>query len=512
MAEPVKLERRTVAGFTSATVAAIAVPVAGRANALAGVGVALACLVATPWIARVLPAALDGAFRRRRMTSLLWIVLAITAVLQMGRLSAFMADASREWGATVPDPSATHHACLSAYVYAADLARRGVDNLYDASWYPIFDPPGPTCRIVESRIQGIGPWASDAYQYPPPFLLLPRAAIALTSSFDAIRAWWFAIQALLFVAAALWVARWIGGREGLVLGLLIPAVLGSIEPMINFQFGQFHAVAMMLACGGMIAFEEKRASLGGGLLAAAILSKLFPAVLLIVLVARRQWRALAWTAVFGAAFTLAGFVVLGPKPYAAFFGYQLPRLASGAAFAFTHLGRNAAFLASRNFSIEGVGEKLRLLGAPDAAISLAHALPWIYTILLVLLAALTARGPRTRVRLLVVSLALLNLAALRSPLAPSFYVLAPVLWVLALLATQVNGRKWLVAALVPAWVVVVGTPPLPDRVDLIVGLVCQGFAIALLVTVIGWRSGASRTAEAMSRAAPSADPLFQESR
>jgi hypothetical protein len=57
--------------------------------------------------------------------------------------------------------------------YAADLSRRNADNLYDASHYPIFDPPGPTCRLVPTAVQGLTRWIADAYEYPPPFLLLP---------------------------------------------------------------------------------------------------------------------------------------------------------------------------------------------------------------------------------------------------------------------------------------------------------------------------------------------------
>jgi hypothetical protein len=489
------MERWTVAGFASATAAAIATPVAARTNTWVGVGVTLACAASLPWIARALPASLDGAFGRRRVASLLWVLLATVGVLQMGRLSAFMADASREWGATVPDPLATHHQCMSAYVYAADLSARGARNLYDAGWYPMFDPPGPTCRLVATPVQGLSRWVADPYEYPPPFLVLPRAALALTHSYDAIRAWWFVLQALGFVAGALMLAAWIGGREGVVFGMLIPALLASLETMFNFQFGQFHVVAILLAGGAMGAFHERRHALGGALLAVAIWSKLFPAVLLVVLLARREWRALGWTAAFGVVFALVGLAVLGPDPYRAFIAYQLPRLASGAAFEFTHNGAHEVFLISRNFSIAGLGAKLRVLGAPDAWISAVGIAPWIYLVGLLALAWFTARARRTRVGQLILWFSLLNLAALRSPIAPSAYVLAPVLWVLALLATEIRGRRALVAALAAGWIVVVGPPPLPDRADLIVGLACQAVVIALSVGAVWW----PRPPEAMSQ-------------
>jgi hypothetical protein len=416
----------------------------------------------------------------------LWALLATVGVLQIGRLSAVMADASQEWGAVVPDPLATHHQCMSAYVYAADLSARGARNLYQASWYPMFDPPGPACRLVATPVEGLSRWVSDPYEYPPPFLVMPRAALALTHSYDAIRAWWFVLQALGVVAGALILASWIGGREGVVFGMLIPALLASLPTMFNFQFGQFHLVAVLLACGAMAAIHDRRHAVGGALLAAAIWSKLFPAVLLLVLLARRDWRSVAWTAVFGVALALVGLVVLGPDPYRAFFAYQLPRIVSGEAFAFTHNGAHEVFLISRNFSVAGIGAKLGALGAPGGWIAVVAVVPWLYTVGLLALAWRAARTGHARVEGLLVWLSLLNLAALRSPVAPSSYVLAPVLWVLALLATRVHGRRTLVAGLVAAWIVVVGPPPLPDRADLVVGLACQAGVFALSAVVAWW--------------------------
>jgi hypothetical protein len=475
-------ERWTVATLGAATVAAIVAPVAGRAHPWVGGLIALACLAIAPWAARALPDSLDGVVRRRPVVSVLWVVLAVIGVAQMGRLSVFMSDARQEWGATVPDPLSAHHQCMSAYVYAADLSRRNADNLYDANHYPIFDPPGPTCRLVPTAIKGLTPWIADAYEYPPPFLLLPRGALALTSSFDTIRAWWFVIQALVLIAAGLSLARWIGGTAGLTIGLLIPVVLASLETMFNFQFGQFHGMAMILAVGAMASFHGRRLAWGGALLAAAILAKIFPAILLVLLAARREWRALGWTAAFAVIYALAGLVAFGPKPYVAFVSYQLPRLVSGAAFRFTHLGQHETFLISRNFSVAALGEKLLLLGAPHAAIAAVGAVPWIFSLGLLVLVAWLARGERSRLAHAVVWVGLLDLAALRSPEAPSAYVLAPVLWLLVLLAPQVRGRRGIAAALVVAWVLVVGPPPLPDRVDLIVGLILQSFAVALCVS------------------------------
>jgi len=75
----------------------------------------------------------------------------------------------------------------------------------------------------------------------------------------------------------------------------------------------------------------------------------------------------------------------------------------------------------------------------------------------------------------------------------------------------VNGRRWLAAGVVLAWIVIVGAPPLPDRVDLIVGLACQAFAIALNLAVLLWPARATQPAHAPVMA-PALGPLLRETR
>ena len=51
--------------------------------------------------------------------------------------------------------------------------------------------------------------------------------------------------------------------------------------------------------------------------------------------------------------------------------------------------------------------------------------------------------------------------------APSAYVTVPALWLVALLSGRRDPRWW-PAAMVAGWMLIVGTPPLPDRLDLII--------------------------------------------
>jgi alpha-1,2-mannosyltransferase len=263
----------------SAVAAAITTPVVVSLNVWAGASTAVLCFVPMRWIAPRMTEMLSGARQRRPVLSVAWLVLVLLAVVQMTRLSGFMVDSSRLWGSTTPDPATANHQCLAAYVHAADLCRRGESNVYDERWYPAFTTPLYTePRGVSSPVAGLGRWVVDPYEYPPPFLLLPRAALAITDSFEHIRTGWFVIQALCLVVGGLLLVRWIGGREGLVTGLLLPAILASIPTMLNFQFGQFHAMAVMLALAAMVAFDRRRFAAGGALLSFAILSKIFPGV------------------------------------------------------------------------------------------------------------------------------------------------------------------------------------------------------------------------------------------
>jgi alpha-1,2-mannosyltransferase len=486
------LEQLAVACATTAMAGAILVPVGAHINLWIGALIVVLCFAPVRSIAQQVPEMLAGARRRRPVVSALWCVLVLVSVIQMARLSAFMVDSSRIWGSTVPDPVAADHQCLAAYVHAADLCRRGERNVYDERWYPAFTTPlYAKFQGVASPVEGLGRWVEDPYEYPPPFLLLPRAALAITNSFEHIRTSWFVIQALSLLMSGVLLARWIGGREGVVAGLLIPAIFASIPTMLNFQFGQFHAMAVMLALAGMVAFDHERRALGGALLSLAVLSKIFPGVLLVWTAAQRRWRDIGWTLGIGALFVVVAVLVLGPEPFLAFISYQLPRMVSGAAFSFSERADIPAFIVSRNFSVYAVVAKLRLLGVAGLGVTMAQAMTWIYTALLLWL-AWRAHVERSDKRLQVlIWLGLLNLAALRSPVAPSAYVTGPMLWLLALLAPEVKGRYPRAIALVVGWVLIMGPPPLPDRADLLVGLAGQALALALGVWVLARPQGTS---------------------
>jgi hypothetical protein len=474
-----------VAAAAAASVAAVAVPVAAHASAPLGVLAAIACFLPLPWAARRLPESLRGGLRRHPFLCVLWLMVTALALVQLGLLSAFMADESREWGSATSDRFTMRHQCLSAYVHAADLARRGEPNLYHERWYPAYSlKPGERSEGGESPVEGLGPSLQDPYEYPPQFLLLPRAALALTNSFAAIRAAWFVVQGLGLLLAAALLAIWAGGREGTLAALLIPVLLASIPTLLDLQFGQFHVTAFLLSLGALVAFEKRRPALGGAALAFAILSKIFPGLILMLLLARRRWRDIGWTLAFAAAFTALSLAVTGWSPFAAFVSYQLPRIVSGEAFSFAEREGLPVFLISSNYSVYGLFPKLRILGVPGMTRAVAVTASWAYMGMLAWLAWRAGRPARTRLEAAQVWLALLSLASLRSPVAPAAYVVVPSLWLLTLLAGEVKGRKALAAAFVVAWLLIMGPPPLPDRWDLYIGLAGQGLLVAVSLFVL----------------------------
>jgi hypothetical protein len=449
-------------------------PVAGALAVLLAAGVA--------WqLWRWVPDSISGVLSRRPVVSVLWTLGALLALLQIGRLSAFTANPERLWGSAVPDPAAANHACISAYVVAADLSRRGTENLYDERYYPAF--AGDAARLLApASIHGLSRWMEDPYEYPPPFLLLPRAALALTDDFPVIRAAWFVLQALGLIVVAAWLARWIGGRDGDLALLLIPVLLASLPTLLALQFGQFHVATLLLSVAALIFFERRRAATGGALLGVAIVCKLFPAFLLVFLLARRRWREVGWTVGAGAVFSLVGLALLGWAPFQAFLGYQLPRIQSGEAFAFYE--KAAEFIISRNFGIPGLSTKLALLGVPGMTRGVGAVLGWIYTLVLFALAWIAGLRHPERLTDARIWLGLLSLAALRSPLAPSAYVTVSMLWLLTISAGEIRGRPARAVTFVVVWLVIMGPPPLEGAPEFAVGFLGQLAGIAVSVRAV----------------------------
>lgn len=278
-------------------------------------------------VALALPSTIDGQIGRHPWRTVAWSLLALLAIAQTARLASHEANPEVSWWVTSANPAWAGHLCMSAYVYAADLHNQGETNIYDADYPPDDSIAGrhPTVENLKGHIE-------CGFQYPPPFLLLPWAALQVTNDFYVIRPIWLALQGLGFLAVATSLCLWVGGPRGRLALWLLPAVWVAVPTLQTFQFGQFHLCAFALAAAGMLAFETRRIGLGGALLGAAVVTKIYPGVLVLLLASQRRWRELGVTLIWMAAFGVLGLAILGSAPFQAFLNHQLPGILDGSVF------------------------------------------------------------------------------------------------------------------------------------------------------------------------------------
>ncbi len=481
----------TVVGVAATLVALVLHGVSGAA--LVPVIVALTQAVVITEISRRLPVRLD-ATRGRGVRIAAWGGLAVLAVAQMARLSTFMADPEADFWITTGDPFWAKHQCMSAYVYAADLHRQGEENVYHAEHYPGLTreaEPHPTVAHLDGFVE-------DPFQYPPPFLLLPALGLQLTNDFLVIRTVWFALSVALFIGVGVALARWIGGDVGRRAMLLLPLIALAPATQFNFQYGQFHFAAILLAVAGMLAFARRRTVGGGALLAAAIAAKLFPALLLVPLAMRRQWKALGATAAFTALYAGVTWLALGSQPFVAFAEYHWPRLSSGEAFAFAEAWPEVEFaLATANQSPQGIVQKLAVLGVevPEAGRKILTA---GFSLLILAMAIVAGRRSGSPLRSAQIWIALLAMASLRSPGAWGDYVPVSALWLLTLLTGELASGRVPRIALGLCWGLlfvlpgVLPTPVLPPP------------AVSIPLSIVGFAAMLGLSAWVTARRAPSA--------
>lgn len=434
-----------------------------------------------------LPSSIDISLRRHKVRSLLWAILGILLVVQTGRLGTYMSDPSVDWWLTTRNEWWAKHMCMPAYIQAADYNQQGEANIYDERHYPAIIRNAN----LHLTVQQMDAFVGDPYQYPPQFLLAPSAALWLTNDFLTMRTVWYSLQVLGFVLIAVLLAWWVRYEAGWSPMLLIPLVWISVPAMQCFQFGQFHLATILLAVAGMLAFEHKRQPLGGLLLAAAILSKLFPAILLVPMIVQRRWKDLAWTALFGIAITLLALLILGPKPFSAFTDYQIPRLAGGGAFAaFTKEWPELRDLVTANIvSLYGVVFKLRELGVGGMSDELAIWVMRIYTVIVLIIALAAGRFRYNRLHAAITWFALLNLASLQTSLAWGDYFTVGTIWLLSLLSSQTLQKSWNRVLIGACWIFTtlnLGIVPMPELPPKAVMMIVTSIGAVLLFVLNAW--------------------------
>ena len=257
-------------------------------------------------------------------------LFAIGAPLLVGQLlfaAAFMIDPNlAHWEVRPWTPQRSAHSCVSSYWVACDHIRTAPD-IYAEEIYsvPQADPRAP--RVPRP----IGPLAIDQYEYPPSFLALPRLIAAVSGDFWGFRRIWFALNLAVIVAGLVIVAARFDRALGTYARWLTPFGLLAPAMVITLVMGNVQLAIIAASMLAMVLFERGRHAAGGALLAYAIVSKLYPGLLLLYLLLRRDWRAVAWTAVFSIAIVAVTIADFGVSPYVAFLTH-LPKLLGGEAF------------------------------------------------------------------------------------------------------------------------------------------------------------------------------------
>lgn len=366
-------------------------------------------------LASLLPAALDG-LRRERQLSTAWLLVALLALIQTARLSAFMVDPAAHHHSIFPDdPWLVRHCCLTAYTESARLAAEGEPNIYREALY--------AGRQVEM-------FDVDLYQYPPTFLLLPMVMRALAGGdFLAVRAIWFSASVLTLMAAVGLVAFRLEPAGRLRMIGMAPLLWCSMPVFVGLQMSNLQILVFATSVLALFLFSF-RTPAGAVALAASMVAKIFPGMLFIYLIARRKWREVAWTTAAGIVLTVLAFAVVGPAPFQSFLEHHLPRLSSGEAFARPF---SREFAVARNMTPFGIPLKLAALGVPGMTLAVGRVVSMAYLAAIVALAIRAGRRqPRSGTEASSVWLSLVCLGTLASPFAPGDYVLVGVVWLVCL--------------------------------------------------------------------------------
>lgn len=487
--------RRAVASLWAATtmpylVLAVWVPLARATGLFAKVPIpALVVLsmmagpvlvAAMPRLAAPLPEILDRWFDpEHRKLAALWAAGALLGLTLIGRMAVFLGDPSYITCSVVPDdPFLLHHSCLTAYIHGAILSTDPSANIYDVAFVssvPLAPLP-PTAA-------NFAPFHLDAYGYPPPFLLLPRVLLLLTTDFMSLRILFSAGTLVLLLFACAAAAKTLGGVAERRIWLLTPLLVANPLVLLILQVGQFHLSAVSLCLLCWVALERQNHAPAGALLALATLAKIFPGLLGVVLLMQRRWRAVVFTILSASIICALSVAVLGTKVWVDFLVYHMPKVQSGEAFRFmAESNQNIEF----NMAFFGIPFKLRALGLEGWGWGQTRAFGNVYTVLLLALAVLAGRnkgGPQHR---LTVWLALVMLGSLQSPYAAAF-VLVTVSLLLLVLVAEVRSRRG-VAAFVGTWVLFSIFPPgIDTKVAIAISLVRMAALYAFLIWAVSRR-------------------------
>jgi alpha-1,2-mannosyltransferase len=449
------------------------------AVALLGVIAGSVLVAALPRLCALLPESLDRWLApENRKLAALWAAGGLLALVGAVRMAVFLADATQVGCSFSPaEPFLVRHSCLTAYVHGAILSKVPGANVYDVAF--VKDSPDLSLPLPPTAAH-FAPFTLDAYGYPPPFLLLPRALLLLTTDFFSLRMVFSAASLALLLFACASAARTLGGVAERRLWLLTPLFVAHPLVLVTLQVGNFHLAAVAICLLTWVALERRRDGLAGALLAAATLAKIFPGLLGVLLLVQRRWRATAFTVLAATGLVALSVAVLGTQVWRDFLFYHLPRVQSGEALRFlAGSPREIAF----NIAPFGIPFKLGALGLDGWGWDQARRFGDAYTGLCLVLGVLAGRNQGSPRHRLSVWLGVVLLASLRSPYAAPF-VLSALIVLFLVLTGEVRSRRGVVAFVAVVALFSVPVPMSDPRGDVAVSLVRLVPLYALLLWAV----------------------------
>ena len=356
-----------------------------------------------------------------------WLVMTALAAVQLGRLSLFMADPEARSSSTISSSAfETEHNCYTAYFEGARLAPLS-PNIYEPTLYR---PAPRSPRFIEG-------FTVDAYEYPPPFLVLPAIGRFLSDSFLTHRRIFFSLECFLLAAAIVAIARRLPRPASDRLVLLVPLFFLALPIRMSLQSGNFQLAAVAISILAWASFERDRNALGGVLLGFAIVAKLFPALFLVYFLLRKRLRPVVATSLAAAGLAALALAFFGIDVYRAFFSFHVPRLLSGEAFPALKFVPPAILI---NHSVYGIVLKGKAVGITTLGMETASRVAWVYTALLLVVIVMMARRAKNELTPLAM-LAILALGALRAPFLPQEYgTIVPITIAIVVLASGPSTR------------------------------------------------------------------------
>lgn len=145
------------------------------------------------------------------------------------------------------------------------------------------------------------------YLYPPLLaqLLMPLVAFL---TLEQVWAVWFAFNVLLLVGMVALLSR--ETRQARWLWVMTPLFLPITEALAN---GQVTVILLTLMAGAWLAVKRERGVLAGILLALAAWLKVYPALLIIYFIWKRDWQVVRGAVIGGIAFGLLQVAISGPQ-------------------------------------------------------------------------------------------------------------------------------------------------------------------------------------------------------